>query len=142
MTTDPELQQHLDRCAASLQHLNEVAAEQAREAKKVLEQHLKDKVAVNAASSKAGFENGLMIMEIDPDGLRDPSQEYQMVVTKEQAITIYYALQRYQKKARKDLTSKYNNSERYSVEDDAFLGQLIGTISNMMFEMEQANVLL
>ena len=67
---------------------------------------------------------------------------FSICASKEQAITIYYALERTLEVLRKDLTTKYDNSPKYCIEDDAFLGTEIGKVATMMFELEQVNVLL
>jgi len=64
-------------------------------------------------------------------------QNASCLATYEEWRTIYFALSEYRDKLIDDLATGYNESPRYSNEDDMFLGETIGKVTALMFSMEQ-----
>jgi hypothetical protein len=59
------------------------------------------------------------------------------VVTNEQGQLLKSALEFYIEKAKKDMHTKYEGHPNYGIEDDMFLGGMIGDMSRMLFDFNE-----
>jgi hypothetical protein len=62
---------------------------------------------------------------------------FQLGLNEEEILIFYAALEHYQAGLKRDMETGYGGSEKYSTEDDMFLGSQISKVSKMMYELTE-----
>jgi hypothetical protein len=69
----------------------------------------------------------------------DGTGPYNIRADKGEVYLIYAALEAYKGNLKKDMETQYGGSEKYSTEDDMFLGAQIRNTAKLMFDFEDSD---